>query len=84
MIKKQRRGNLYRRGKVFWLKYMVAGKMMYQSLETESRAEAIRKQGKLMRPIAAAENVDALAVIAKRLDAAKTEQEKLTDEAIRR
>lgn len=80
MTKKLRRGSLYRRGSVWWLKFNVDGKRIAQSLETESRSEAERKQAELMRPIVAAEKVDVLATITRRLDDAKTEQAAIDDE----
>ncbi|MDD5482257.1 MAG: hypothetical protein PHP98_01205 [Kiritimatiellae bacterium] len=67
MTKKRRTGNLYQRGKTWWLKYMVEGRLIRQSLETTSREEAEEKQKEIMRPFMAAARVDAHAIMEKRL-----------------
>lgn len=81
MVTKHRSGSLYKRGNVYWLKYMVDGKRVYQSLDTKILAEAEKKRAETMRPIMAAETVDALAVLTRRLDTARTEEQRLADEA---
>ncbi len=73
-MSKYRIGTLYKRGNVWWLRYMVGGKYVFQSLETTSKEEAENKRKDTMRPILAAEKADALAVIVGRMKEAKSEQ----------
>ena len=71
MAGRTRRGSIYRRGGVWWLKYQVAGRMVYQSLGPGSRQEAEAKRAEIMRPLAQAAEADALAVLVGRMRRAK-------------
>lgn len=73
MAKKHRTGTIYKRGAQFWLKYVVDGRRIRQSLQTDNLAEAEEKRKAIMRPLATAERVDALAITAARLSEAKSE-----------
>lgn len=75
MTKKRRTGNLYQRGKTWWLKYMIEGRLIRQSLETTNREEAEEKQKEIMRPFMAADRVDAHAIMEKRLRDAVIERD---------
>ena len=80
MTKKRRTGNLYRRGKTWWLKYMIEGRLIRQSLETTDREEAEKKQKKIMRPFMAADRVDAHAIMEARLRDAITERDTVEED----
>ncbi len=69
------------RGNVYWLKFMLDGNMVYQSLDTTSKKEAAHKQAEIMAPLLASEKADALAVMVNHLDSAKVEAARLQDEA---
>lgn len=73
MTKRHRRGYLYRRGNVFWLQYMIDGKLIRESLGTDNRTEAERLRTERMRPVMAAGKVEALGAIVAKLETAKTE-----------
>lgn len=75
MTRRHRKGSLYRRGNVWWLKFMVDGALIRQSLDTTNKAEAERKRTEVMRPLLAAEKTEALSAIVARLDGAKRDQE---------
>ncbi len=77
---KHRQGSLYRRGEVYWLKYMVEGRMLYQSLQTGDLKEAEQKRGELMRPIMAGSRADALTLLTARLQDAQTEAQSANEE----
>lgn len=81
MTKKHRRGSLYKRGAVYWLKFMVDGKMVYRSLETTILDDAEKKRAEIMRPLIASDTADALAVMVRRLDTARAEEQRIADEA---
>jgi len=81
MTKKHRTGSLYRRGNVYWLKYMVDGRLIRQSLETTDEEQAEKQRKKIMRPMMAADRADALAVVSKKLADAKDEQAAADEEA---
>ena len=70
-----RKGTLYRRwkgkkdynldnpesrGGIIWLRYMVAGKTIEQSLKTKDMDEAIKKRASIMRPLELASAKEAL------------------------
>jgi hypothetical protein len=40
--------NLQRRGRIWWVKKMVRGVLVYRSLETTDQAEAVRKMGQVI------------------------------------
>lgn len=81
MTRKHRTGNLYRRGNVWWLRYMVEGKTVYESLHCTSREDAEKERKRIMRPLMAADKADVLANISKRLTDAKDEQAAADEEA---
>ncbi len=74
MARKTRMGSLYKRGKVYWLKYQVDGISIRQSLETSEEDEAKRKQREIMRPLATVARADALAMVQARLADANAER----------
>jgi len=78
---KHRTGSLYQRGNVFWLKYMVEGKLIRQSLDTSDLEKAQEKQKEIMRPLMAASRVDALTLIQKKLADAKNEAQDAIEDA---
>lgn len=80
MTKKHRTGNLFQRGNVWWLKYMVEGRLIRQSLRTNDRKEAEKQRDAVMRPIMVGNRADALAIIKSKLDDAKTEVDVIHDE----
>ncbi len=69
--KKRRTGNIYKRGNVFWLRYMIDGRLIQRSLETSDRDEAEKRRKKIMRPL----------TVATRVEAALLHQAELTDAA---
>lgn len=81
MTKKRRTGNLYQRGKIWWLRYMIEGKLFQQSLETTDLEEAEKKQKEIMRPFMAADRVDAHAIMEARLRDAITERDTAEESA---
>ncbi len=72
--RKHRTGSLFQRGNVYWLKYMVDGRLIRQSLGTSNRKEAERKQKEIMRPLAVASRSEVLAMNAALLADARSEQ----------
>jgi integrase len=85
-----RKGTLYRRWKgekdydldnlktktgVIWLRYMVAGKIIEQSLKTKDADEAIRKQASIMRPLELATAKEVLLQTEVRLKQVENEQQ---------
>ncbi len=81
MTKKHRTGNLYLRGNIYWLKYMLEGRLIRQSLETADATTAEAKRKAIMAPFMAAGRVDALAVIKGRLADAQTTAVNLAEDA---
>ena len=79
-LTRPRTGSLYRRGNVWWLRFMVDGKRAFHNLHTESKEDAERQQAELMRPLQTAEKADVLAVLVQRLNVAKAESEAAADE----
>ncbi len=77
MTRKLRRGSLYQRGSVYWLKYMVDGRMLYQSLDTTNKAEAEKKRSEIMRPLLAGAKSDVMAAMVNRLEDAQQAQKDL-------
>lgn len=69
---KHRTGNLYLRGNMYWLKYMIEGRLIRQSLDTSDQEKAQEKQKEIMRPLMATGRVDALAIVQSKLADAKT------------
>ena len=82
-LTRPRTGSLYRRGNVWWLRFMVDGKRAFHNLHTESKEDAERQQAELMRPLQTAEKADVLAVLVQRLNVAKAESEAAADEHLR-
>ncbi len=80
MTKKRRTGNIFRRGNVWWIKFMVDGRLIRESLQTTDKEEADKLRAEKMRPFMAAARVDALAIVKSKLDDAKTEVEAIHDE----
>ncbi len=80
MTRKHRSGTIYKRGGVYWLKYMVEGKRLYQSLETGDIEEAEKRRTAIMRPYVAASKTEALAAVVAKLDDARAAQAKVEDE----
>ena len=78
---KHRTGYLYQRGNVYWLQYRVEGRVVRQSLDTTARAEAEKKQKKIMRPFMAADRTDALVMVQAKLANAKDEAQIAIDDA---
>ena len=73
MTKKHRTGNLFQRGNVWWLKYMIEGRLIRQSLETTDEAKAETKRQEIMRPFMASSRADALAVVQAKLSDERTQ-----------
>jgi integrase len=85
-----RKGTLYRRwkgkkdynldnpenrGGIIWLRYMVAGKTIEQSLKTKDMDEAIKKRASIMRPLELASAKEALLQTEVRLKQVEDEQQ---------
>ena len=77
---RHRTGYLYRRGKTWWLKYELDGQIVYQSLETTSKTEALDKRNKIMRPMHTTGKADTLAILVGRLNTAKVDSALAEDE----
>ncbi|MBU4198887.1 MAG: tyrosine-type recombinase/integrase [Verrucomicrobia bacterium] len=81
MTKKRRTGNLYLRGNVYWLKYMVEGRLIRQSLDTTDRDEAETKQKEIMRQFTTADLVSAHAIVESQLRSAENKALTATEDA---
>ena len=81
MTKKHRMGNLFQRGNVWWLKYMIEGRLIRQSLETTDEDKAEAKRQEIMRPFMASSRADALAVVQAKLSDANTQAQDAKDAA---
>ncbi len=68
MTKKPKRGNIYLRGQVWWLRYMVNGQTTSQSLATTDKREAQQKANELLMPLTLKSKADALAVLQTRIE----------------
>lgn len=78
---KKRRGHLYLRGGIYWLRYQVNGQRFAHSLKTSDRRTAQTEAARLMAPIQAADAAEALRHVQTRLTAATATAERLADEA---
>lgn len=64
---RKRTGCLKLRGKIWWLRYQVDGKRIYESLGTEKKREARVKADAIMGPLQTADKAQALKVIQSRV-----------------
>ena len=78
---KKRTGYVFKHGKTYWLRYTIAGKRVSQSLGTASRRDADTEAAKIMAPITAADEAEALRAVVGRLNVAEETAAKLADEA---
>lgn len=65
-------GTLYKRGEIWWMKYTVNGKAVYQTLDTKDKDKALLKRDNLLAPLhvsGEAEKAKALATAAGGLEA---------------
>lgn len=75
MAKKPRTGHLYKRGNVYWLRYIVDGKPICKSLKTTNGKEAEKGRDKEMRPFRTANKAEILAITKDRLSEAEKEKQ---------
>ncbi len=78
---KHRTGHLFLRGSSYYLQYVVEGKRVVRALGIRDKDKAEAEREKIMAPYRVADKVEALQAVAIRLDAAKAEATRLTDEA---
>lgn len=73
MSGRKNKGVVYKRGNIYWLKYMLNNKMIYQSLETSDSEEAEKKRKKIISPYVAADNAEKARQVYHRLNDAENE-----------